>query len=399
MNKLALHFGAGNIGRGFIAPVLIENNYDVIFVDVDKSLINKIKKEKHFDIKLIESKNLYKSVENIDGINLSDEEELNKALNQCSLVTTSVGPNHVGEVLKIVINNAKNRELNFIAFENQYRSSTTSKIKCDYKENNIKFTDVVVDKIIPKQESNELDIFVEEYGMILIDENHEKIFKESEIVRYGDYEYEFRKKLWMLNGYHLCLSYFGLANNLKYVHELFINKKTKDFTEKMGKEFLDSVFLLKNEDRVQLERFMDTIHKRFSNSMINDELRRVARNPLIKFAKNERFHGPLDLLIDNDKSIESFKQILDILYEYDFSFVEGYKEFKDKIIYLSVKNFPADDSTATNLSPFTITSSTTKVDTRARGRYANIKIENTGAGESWRFGTFQVDLQPDGRRG
>ena len=68
-------------------------------------------------------------------------------------------------------------------------------------------------------------------------------------------------------------------------------------------------------------------------------------------------------------------------------------------VTISVKDFPADNSTATNLSPFTITSSTTKVDTRARGRYANIKIENTGAGESWRFGTFQVDLQPDGRRG
>ena len=68
-------------------------------------------------------------------------------------------------------------------------------------------------------------------------------------------------------------------------------------------------------------------------------------------------------------------------------------------ITISVKDFPADPSSATTLSPFTITSSTTKVDTRARGRYANIKIENTGAGESWRFGTFQVDLQPDGRRG
>ena len=68
-------------------------------------------------------------------------------------------------------------------------------------------------------------------------------------------------------------------------------------------------------------------------------------------------------------------------------------------VTISVKDFPADNSTATNLSPFTITSTTTKIDTRARGRYANIKIENTGAGESWRFGTFQVDLQPDGRRG
>ena len=68
-------------------------------------------------------------------------------------------------------------------------------------------------------------------------------------------------------------------------------------------------------------------------------------------------------------------------------------------VTIAVSDFPATNTTATALSPFTITSSTTKVDTRARGRYASIKIENTGSGESWRFGTFQVDLQPDGRRG
>ena len=67
-------------------------------------------------------------------------------------------------------------------------------------------------------------------------------------------------------------------------------------------------------------------------------------------------------------------------------------------VTISVAAYPADPNTATALSPFTITSSTTKVDTRARGRYAAIKIENTGAGEAWRFGTFQADLQPDGRR-
>ena len=68
-------------------------------------------------------------------------------------------------------------------------------------------------------------------------------------------------------------------------------------------------------------------------------------------------------------------------------------------ITISVKDFPSDDDEQTALSPFTITSTTTKVDTRARGRYANLKLANTGNGESWRFGTFQVDLQPDGRRG
>ena len=68
-------------------------------------------------------------------------------------------------------------------------------------------------------------------------------------------------------------------------------------------------------------------------------------------------------------------------------------------VTISVKDFPADDDEKTALSPFTITSTTTKVDTRARGRYANLKLANTAAGESWRFGTFQVDIQPDGRRG
>jgi len=67
-------------------------------------------------------------------------------------------------------------------------------------------------------------------------------------------------------------------------------------------------------------------------------------------------------------------------------------------VTISVSDYPSEDVTATTLSPFTITSATTKVDTRARGRYANLKIENTGVGESWRFGTFQADLQPDGRR-
>ena len=67
-------------------------------------------------------------------------------------------------------------------------------------------------------------------------------------------------------------------------------------------------------------------------------------------------------------------------------------------VSLGVKRYPQDSQVTTALSPFTITSSTLKKDTRARGRFLNIKIENDAASESWRFGTFKIDIQPDGRR-
>ena len=67
-------------------------------------------------------------------------------------------------------------------------------------------------------------------------------------------------------------------------------------------------------------------------------------------------------------------------------------------ISMAVKRYPQQSDTTTTLSPFTIDSSTDKKDTRARGRFVNFKIENDASGESWRFGTFRLDVQPDGRR-
>jgi hypothetical protein len=65
---------------------------------------------------------------------------------------------------------------------------------------------------------------------------------------------------------------------------------------------------------------------------------------------------------------------------------------------LAVKRYPSDTQTSSPNSPFSVTSTTQKFDTRARGRFANVKIANTAAGEDWRFGTLRIDLQPDGRR-
>jgi hypothetical protein len=67
-------------------------------------------------------------------------------------------------------------------------------------------------------------------------------------------------------------------------------------------------------------------------------------------------------------------------------------------VTLLLNDYPNNTASSSPLGPFTITSSTDKVDTRARGRLLSIKIENDAIGETWRYGTLRVDIKPDGRR-
>jgi len=77
----------------------------------------------------------------------------------------------------------------------------------------------------------------------------------------------------------------------------------------------------------------------------------------------------------------------------DYKFLVG-----DSKVTLFISDFPSDIQTGSPLGPFTITSTTDKVDTRARGRLLSLKVENDAAGQTWRYGSFRMDAQPDGRR-
>ena len=81
----------------------------------------------------------------------------------------------------------------------------------------------------------------------------------------------------------------------------------------------------------------------------------------------------------------------------DFKYIDGNAK-----VTLFFKAYPADSTTAqgqTTIGPFTVTSTTDKIDTRARGRLASIKIENDALNDNWRYGVFRLDIQPDGRGG
>jgi hypothetical protein len=80
-------------------------------------------------------------------------------------------------------------------------------------------------------------------------------------------------------------------------------------------------------------------------------------------------------------------------------FIPDFKSLSgDAQVTIFVNRYPQSTATSSPLGPFTVTSSTTKIDTRARGRLAAVKIATDGLNESWRYGTFSFDVRPDGRR-
>ena len=326
--KLAIHFGAGNIGRGFIAPVLQENNYEVVFVDVNKELIEQINLLQGYKVRSISlnaSSDIF--VKNISGLLLNDEEFLNEKLSQADLITTSVGPKFVKDIFNLVSSTKTEKIQTFIAFENMYRASTSNSIESGLSK--LVLIDAVVDKIVPPQNITSLDVIVEEYGSIILDNNvNTKPLNESKIVSYSNYDHEFYKKLWLLNGLHLKLAYFGLSRNIKYIHEILSNQEGLDFAER-AIDSLSKAYSLFSNSTEDLKDFKQTILNRFSMPEIQDEVTRIARNPQIKFSKDERFERPLRLLISADEDVETFKNIIDIIFESDFEQVDGFLDFKN----------------------------------------------------------------------
>ena len=207
-----------------------------------------------------------------------------------------------------------------------YRASTNNSNK-RYRDQLI-LIDAVVDKIVPPQKTISLDVVVEEYGSIILDEEvNSKPLNESDIVSYRNYENEFYKKLWLLNGLHLKLAYFGLSKNFSFIHEVFSSESGRNFASQ-SIDSLATAYNLYSKSNENLEKFKEIILSRFSLPELQDEVVRVARNPEIKFSINERFEKPLSYLISENKDIETFKTILNIIFENNFEEVEGFSEFK-----------------------------------------------------------------------
>ncbi len=92
--KHSVHFGAGNIGRGFIGEILFKNGFHIDFVDVNNQIIHALNEKGKYEIEIAQKGQSRIEVTNVAGINSKeDPEQVIEAIQKTDIITTAIGPN------------------------------------------------------------------------------------------------------------------------------------------------------------------------------------------------------------------------------------------------------------------------------------------------------------------
>lgn len=311
----ALHFGAGNIGRGFIGKLLADSGVQVTFADVNEQVIDLLKAQQSYNVKIVgDSINVVETVRNVTGVNSKDENALIELFKTVDLVTTAVGPT----VLKIISGTiAKGiearfaagnfRPLNIIACENMVRGTTFLKEQVfthlsetlqAETEKYVGFVDSAVDRIVPPVQTDAADpllVTVEEFCEWIVDQTQFK----GEIPQIQDMELTdnlmafVERKLFTLNTGHAVTAYFGKRKGYQFVKESIEDAEINAFVTAVMQES-GAVLIQRYGFEPQAHAaYIEKILKRFANPYLVDDVERVGRQPLRKLSYNDRLIKPL----------------------------------------------------------------------------------------------------------
>lgn len=310
--KNAVHFGAGNIGRGFIGLLLNHSDYFVNFVDVNDALIDALKNRQSYTVELIDDNSEKVVVNNVSGINSKYELDLlKKTLVEADLITTAVGVTILPIIAKSLVSAIEQRAndkvesyLNIIACENTIEGSTKlknallpllSEYAVEYVEKWVGFPDSAVDRIVPNQKNEDiLWVKVEPFYEWVIDQTKIKGELNIEGVHFTDtLEAYIERKLFTVNTGHTTAAYAGFIKGYPTIKDAMQDSSIVSLVEKVLSE-TGAMLVLKHgfDDTKQKEYIVKTI-KRFKNPSIIDEVTRVGRSPLRKLAKGDRFIKPI----------------------------------------------------------------------------------------------------------
>ncbi|MFC7063100.1 mannitol-1-phosphate 5-dehydrogenase [Halobacillus seohaensis] len=306
----AVHFGAGNIGRGFIGALLDQAGYETVFVDVNDQLIEALNDKKAYNV-ILAGANETLNVQNVSGLNSKqDEEKVIEAIKEADLITTAVGPHILPMIAPLLAKALKERTdrssspVNVIACENMIGGSSllenhvyeglTNDEKSQFKRL-IGFPNAAVDRIVPDQNHEDpLTVEVEPFYEWVV-ETTNIIGDQPEVngITYVDDLTPFiERKLFTVNTGHAAAAYLGRKHGHQTIQEAMEDKvvleKIQGTLEETGAILIEK-YEFKPEDH---QAYQAKILERFSNPSLTDEVTRVGRGPKRKLGPQDRLIRP-----------------------------------------------------------------------------------------------------------
>ncbi|RYL94954.1 mannitol-1-phosphate 5-dehydrogenase [Sporolactobacillus sp. THM7-4] len=306
--KKVVHFGAGNIGRGFIGALFAESGYHVTFVDIAPEVIRLLNEEGGYYVRTASEPQQAYAIHNVSGINnQTDPDDVVAAIGEATFLTTAIGPKVLPFIAPLIARALMSRvqknpqKLYVIACENQINATDLLKEEVfkaldpdtiQALNGKVSFLNSAVDRIVPAQHNEQpLDVLVEDYHEWIV-ESTEKIPEVTGMQTVPDLAPYIERKLFTVNTGHAVTAYLGYLAGKKKIHETLqdpsIYQQVKATIEETGSYLIQKYHF----DPAVHEAYIEKILHRFQNPQLNDDVTRVGRSPLRKLGSQDRLVKP-----------------------------------------------------------------------------------------------------------
>ncbi|NWL31923.1 mannitol-1-phosphate 5-dehydrogenase [Paenarthrobacter nitroguajacolicus] len=305
----AVHFGAGNIGRGFVGLLLHEAGYEVVFADVADALISQLASASSYDVHEVGENPAVKTVSGFRAFNsASQEAAVVEEISTADVLTTAVGPHILKFVAPVIARGLAARPadlppLQVMACENAINATdllhTEIRAAWDDSAGELDtvavFANTAVDRIVPNQAPGQgLDVTVETFYEWVIDRtpfggNAPNIPGATFVDELGPY---IERKLFTVNTGHASAAYFGYQAGLAKISDAMADPTVAAKVRAVLEETKELLVAKHGFVEAEQEAYVQKILSRFTNPHLPDTVNRVGRAPLRKLSRHERFIGP-----------------------------------------------------------------------------------------------------------